>query len=247
LAFKWAVLRYGLPDKVYVDNGKIFVSDHFQLACARLNVRHAHTAPYRPEAKGKIERFMGRVDEFIAEVTLSPVYTLDALNDTFSVWLTDGYNAMPHEALDGRTPLEAFTADPRPLRPVDQQALRDAFLREETRKVDKTGCVKFYGALVEIGVKYVGKRITLRYAQLPCGPHEVTAYDGDRLIGPVKPLEWNRPFAPTDDPTWDPFADPPPANPTRSRYLDALAKKGEQQRKAHGGIHFRQLEEARDV
>ncbi len=51
-AFKWATLRYGLPDQVYVDNGKIFVSDAFKLACARLNVRHAHTAPYAPESKG---------------------------------------------------------------------------------------------------------------------------------------------------------------------------------------------------
>ena len=86
-AFKWATLRYGLPDQVYVDNGKIFVSDAFKLACARLNVRHAHTAPYAPESKGKIERFMGRVDSFLAELALSPARTLEALNDTFTVWL----------------------------------------------------------------------------------------------------------------------------------------------------------------
>ncbi len=64
-AFKWAALRYGLPDQIYVDNGKIFVSAPFKLACARLNVRHAHTAPYAPESKGKIERFMGRVHAFL--------------------------------------------------------------------------------------------------------------------------------------------------------------------------------------
>ncbi len=77
VAFKWAVLRYGLPDKLYVDNGKIFISEHFQLACARLNVRHARTAPYRPEAKGKIERFMGSTDRFLAELALSPAHTLE--------------------------------------------------------------------------------------------------------------------------------------------------------------------------
>ena len=92
---------------------------------------------------------------------------------------------MPHASLDGRTPQEVFTTDPHPLRPVDQQILRDAFLREETRKVDKTGCVKFRGVLVEIGAKYVGKRIRLCYAELPCGPSEVTAYDGECLIGRV--------------------------------------------------------------
>jgi transposase InsO family protein len=248
-AFKWAVLRYGLPDKLYVDNGKVFVSEHFQLACARLNIQHARTAPYQPQAKGKIERFMGRVDAFIDEIKLAPVYTLDALNDTFSVWLADGYNTLPHAALDGRTPLEVFSADPHPIRPVDQQVLHNAFLREETRKVDKTGCVKFRGALVEIGTQHVGQRIILRYAELPCGPHEVTAYEGDRLIGAVKPVEWNRPFDPDENPLNvnpdDPFADHP--LPTRSRYLDALTRKGEKRRKAQGGIRFRQLEEPRDV
>jgi transposase InsO family protein len=241
--FKWAVLRYGLPDKVYVDNGKIFISEHFKLACARLNIQHAHTAPFCPEAKGKIERFMGRIDSFINEIKLAPSYTLDSLNDTFSVWLTDGYNNLPHAALDGRTPQEVFNTDTRPLRPVEQQLLHDVFLREDMRKVDKTGCVKFRGALVEIGATYVGKRIVLRYAELPCGPHEVTAYDGDRLIGQVKPLEWNRPFDPDENPNNvnpdDPFADHP--IPTRSRYLDALAQKGAKRRKAQGGIHFREL------
>jgi transposase InsO family protein len=248
-AFKWAVLRYGLPDKIYVDNGKIFVSDHFRLACANLNVQHAHTAPYRPEAKGKIERFMGRADEFIREIRLARAYTLEILNDAFSVWLDEAYNRRPHDALDGRTPQEAFTADTQPLRPVDQGVLRQAFLRADTRKVDKTGCVKFRGALVEIGAQYVGKRIILRYAELPCGPHDVTAYDGDRLIGPVHPLEWNRAFDPQEHPHHvdpsDPFADHP--TPTRSRYLDALTQKGTTRRQAQGGIHFRQLEDPRDV
>jgi len=251
-AFKWAVLRYGLPDKVYVDNGKIFVSDHFQLVCARLNVRHAHTAPYRPEAKGKIERFMGCVEEFIGEMTMAPVPNIAILNDAFSVWLDDGYHGRPHDALDGRTPREAFAADPRPLRPVDQRELHDAFLREETRKVDKTGCVKFRGTLCEVGARYAGRRVRITYAELPEGPHSVNAYADDLFIGPVRPLEWNRAFDAPDpsaavDPDWDPFADPPPAAPARSRYLDALKAKGKKRRQAQGGIHFRQLEEGRDV
>lgn len=241
-AFKWAVLRYGLPDKIYVDNGKIFVSDAFTLACARLNVQHAHTGPYRPEAKGKIERFMGRVDEFLAEVTRVPVVSLAVLNDTFSVWLDAGYNTMPHSALDGRTPSEAFATDAQPLRPVDQQAVHDAFLREERRKVDKTGCVKFRGGLVEIGATYIGQRITLQYAELPDGPHALTAWAGTQGIGPVFPVEWNRPFTPDAD-----VPAPTATPPTRSRYLEALAQKGTKRRQAQGGIRFRQLEDPRDV
>ncbi len=185
---------------------------------------------------------MGRVNSFLAELALAPARSLEALNDTFTVWLGDGYNAAAHEALDGRTPQAVFAADPQPIRPVEQQALHDAFLREETRKVDHTGCVKFRGTLVEIGAQYARRRITLRYAELPEGPDEVTAYDGDHRIGPVHALEWNRPFTPSD-----PVAAPSPAPSTRSRYLDALTRKGEKRRQAQGGIRFRQLEGPRDV
>ena len=59
--FRKAVLKRGLPEKVYVDNGKIFVSRWFRLACARLNVKHQVTAPYSPTSKGKVERFMRTV------------------------------------------------------------------------------------------------------------------------------------------------------------------------------------------
>jgi transposase InsO family protein len=47
-----AILRYGAPKSLYVDNGKIFTSTWLQLACARLNIRHLKTRPYSPEAKG---------------------------------------------------------------------------------------------------------------------------------------------------------------------------------------------------
>jgi hypothetical protein len=101
--------------------------------------------------------------------------------------------------------------------------------------------VKFRGGLVEIGASYARKRITLRYAELPDGPHALTAFDGDHRIGPVKPLEWNRPCTPPA-----PVA-APPAPPTRSRYLDALTRKGEKRRTAQGGIRFSQLEGPHDV
>ena len=44
--------------------------------------------------------------------------------------------------------------------------------------MDKTGCVKFRGTLCEIGARYVGQRIQITYAEMPEGPHDVTAYAG---------------------------------------------------------------------
>ncbi|HEY8449068.1 MAG TPA: DDE-type integrase/transposase/recombinase, partial [Bacillota bacterium] len=61
VALRQAILRYGVPERLYVDNGKIFVARRVQLACARLGIELVRQTPYRPEGKGKIERFFGTV------------------------------------------------------------------------------------------------------------------------------------------------------------------------------------------
>jgi transposase InsO family protein len=53
-----AILRYGSPRSLYVDNGKIFTSTWLQLSCAKLNIRHLKTRPYSPEAKGYVKIFV---------------------------------------------------------------------------------------------------------------------------------------------------------------------------------------------
>jgi transposase InsO family protein len=83
-----AILRYGAPKSLYVDNGKIFVSHWLQLACAQLNIRHLRTRPYNAEAKGKVERFNRTVESFLAELSLQKAQTLEELNHLFSAWLS---------------------------------------------------------------------------------------------------------------------------------------------------------------
>jgi transposase len=51
-----AVLRCGVPGALYVDNGKIFISEWTRLACAKLGIRHLSTKPYSPESKGNVKK-----------------------------------------------------------------------------------------------------------------------------------------------------------------------------------------------
>ena len=53
-ALKEAVLRRGLPRKLYTDQGKPFVSTHTALVCAQLGVRLLHCKPYHCWSKGKV-------------------------------------------------------------------------------------------------------------------------------------------------------------------------------------------------
>ena len=55
--FKQALIRRGLPQRLFVDNGANYRSHQFALICAKLGVALIHARPFQPEGKGKIERF----------------------------------------------------------------------------------------------------------------------------------------------------------------------------------------------
>jgi len=50
-----AVTKFGAPDSLYVDNGKIFVSEQFKLICARLGIRIKYATPYNCAGKGYVK------------------------------------------------------------------------------------------------------------------------------------------------------------------------------------------------
>lgn len=188
-----AITRCGLPDNLYVDQGKIFVSQWLRLACARLRIRHLNARAYSPEAKGKIERWNRTVDEFIQEVYLEKPQTLEHLNRLFRAWLWEGYNHREHSALAGKTPAQSFSQDNKPLRFPSPEGLREAFLWEKTPKVDKTGCISLNGLRYDVGVEYIRKRLLVRYDPFDLSVVEVWS-DGERkkLVSPLDIGEYNQ-------------------------------------------------------
>jgi putative transposase len=186
-SFRKAILKYGKPDAVYVDNGKVFVSTWFRIACAKLGIRHINTKAYSPESKGKIERFNATVEEFFQEVSLEKVRSLEELNRKFRIWLDEGYNRKPHSSLKGVAPLQAYTSDPKKVRFATPEECREAFLWEETRKVDSTGCFKLRGIEYEAGIEYIGKKVDLRYDPFDMSLLEIW-YNGvlQKVASPLK-------------------------------------------------------------
>jgi len=60
-AFRQALLRRGLPRRLYVDNGAAYRTKHLEHICASLGITLTHTPPYTPQGRGKIERFFRTV------------------------------------------------------------------------------------------------------------------------------------------------------------------------------------------
>ncbi len=191
--FRKAVTKCGLPDNLYVDNGKIFVSQWLRLACAKLRIRHLNTKAYSAESKGKIERFNRTAEEFLQEALLENPLTLEQLNGLFRAWLSEGYNHRVHSALSGKSPAQAFSQDAKALRFPGPEALRDAFLWEKTPKVDKSGCFSLEGICYEVGVEWIGKNVLVRYDPFDLSLIEVW-YGGEKkkLVSPANIGEYNR-------------------------------------------------------
>ena len=162
-SFRKGLLKFGVPEAIYVDNGKIFISKWFRLACGRLGIRHIATKPYSPQSKGKIERFNGTVNEFLEELSLQPAANLAELNKKFRVWLEEGYTHKAHAGLGGKTPYQAYQENPKKTRFASSEECRQVFLWEETRRVDRTGAVKLKGFAYDAGADLIQKSVDLRF------------------------------------------------------------------------------------
>jgi hypothetical protein len=156
-------MQYGKPSKIFVDNGKQFRSAWLKNACAKLEIVLLTSKPYHPEGKGKVESFNRRVDSFLSEAALSPASTISEYNDMLCAWLEEYYHKSEHSSLDGLTPRTAFMTDKRPLKFVDTEKLREAFLHTEEREVDKTGCISFKGEKYEVGMALIGRTVEVLF------------------------------------------------------------------------------------
>jgi len=157
-----AVLKGGIPDRLFLDNGKQFRNKWMERTCAVLDVKLIFAMPYSPESKGKIERFNQTLDSFLREAALKHPQNLAELNQLFNVWLSECYHNKEHSGI-GTTPEIAYASSKKPLKFHTAGIIANAFLHAEQRKVDKSGCISFFGKKYEVGVIYMGRTVDVIY------------------------------------------------------------------------------------
>ncbi|MEI2423272.1 DDE-type integrase/transposase/recombinase [Arthrospira platensis SPKY2] len=176
-----AVLRRGIPQRLYADNGKAFTSKHLNVVCANLNIRLLHARPYHSWSKGKVERFFLTVrTDFLQTLTFKPVASLEELNAALQTWLDQRYHRQIHSSLDGDNPAQRFMKRSVRLRTVqDAQHLQTLFLHKVTRRVRKDATVALEGRHWEVSTALRGLTVELRYD--PVGFTRVDVYHEGRL------------------------------------------------------------------
>jgi hypothetical protein len=135
------------------------------LVCAKLGTALIHARPYRPQGKGKIERWFKTVRaQLLTRLHAEDTRSLEALNRRLWAWVEGEYHHAPHRALDGATPLEQWAQNGESVRfPEPDLDLDDLFLFEAQRKVQKDRTVSLNGVLYEVDAALVGEKVTLRF------------------------------------------------------------------------------------
>lgn len=227
--FRKAMLKFGKPDAIYVDNGREFVSRWMRLGCARLGIRHITAKPYSPESKGKVEKFNNYVDQFMNEVSLVKLTGLSHLNQLYRAWLDEAYQHKPHAALSGDTPMHKYQCDEKRVRFATAAECYDAFLHEETRTVDKTGCFSLQGITYETNLILARKKVDVRFD--PFDLSQVEVWHAGAEQGVARPLVVGE-FVQKKEQT----ETKPATEIGRSRLLDAYVRDNENRRKTAVGI-----------
>jgi transposase InsO family protein len=159
MALEGALLTRGLPRKIYSDNGPAFRSHHVEHVTASLGVALIHARPYKPQGKGKIERFFRTVRaDFL---TGFKGETLLDLNHSFHIWLNDIYHQRKHSST-GQTPFARFTSKMECLRSAPDN-LKDHFRKAARRKVAKDRTISLNGQIFEAPVALIGKQVSVLF------------------------------------------------------------------------------------
>jgi transposase InsO family protein len=185
-----AVIKHGACDSLYVDNGKIFVSEQFKLICARLGIRLKFATPFNCAGKGKIERYWQTVQtSFLPEVRKQPVKSLSELNDLYFAWKKAEYDDKIHSSI-GMTPKERWDISLNAgtkLRFFSPVELEEIFLHAEERCVNKYGVISFEGNTYEAPVELIGKSVIVRYN--PFHIDYLHIYFNDKYFGTAKTID----------------------------------------------------------
>jgi putative transposase len=161
---KQALLRRGLPIKLFVDNGAAYRATTLQGICARLGIHLIFCRPYAPEGKGKLERWHRTLrDQFLSELDERRITDLDDLNARLWAWAEQVYHHTAHAGLAGLTPLARYQRDLPRIRSLGAKAAQlDAlFHHRVARFVRKDGTVSYLGQRFEVPYELSGKTVRL--------------------------------------------------------------------------------------
>ena len=160
---KDAIATYGIPDKLYVDNGCSYSNAQLSMICVSLGILLLHTRVRDGASKGKVERHFRTLKErWLYTLDMESIQSLAQFNGMLKDYMRD-YNTTFHRGID-TIPLERYQASKdHPRKPESRQWLDDCFYNRITRKVRKDSTISIDRVCYDVPMQFISAKVEVRY------------------------------------------------------------------------------------
>ena len=161
--FKDAVATYGIPSKLYTDNGAPYANEQLSLICGSIGCVLLHTKVRDGASKAKIERFWRTSkDCFLYTLDTEKIHSLEEFNRIFKEYLRS-YNLTDHSGI-GCRPFDRYQSSKGHMKiPESREWLEDAFLNRVSRKVRKDSTVSIDKVSYDVPMQFIGQTVEIRF------------------------------------------------------------------------------------
>jgi transposase InsO family protein len=160
---KNAVATYGIPDKLYVDNGCSYSNEQLSMICVAIGILLLHTKVRDGASKGKVERHFRTLKErWLYTLDIASITSLAQFNEMLREYMRS-YNTTFHRGINA-VPLERYEASKEhPRKPQSREWLDDCFYNRITRKVRKDSTVTIDNVCYDVPMQFISAKVDIRY------------------------------------------------------------------------------------
>ena len=160
---KDAITAFGIPDRIYVDNGSPYRNEQLSFILGSLGIAESHTPVRDGASKGKVERnFRTLRSRWLSTLDVSKIHSLEQFNALLREYIT-AHNQTFHTGING-IPMDRYLKTKNYIRiPQSREWLEEAFYNRVSRKVRKDSVVKINETEYDVPAQFAGLCVELRY------------------------------------------------------------------------------------
>ena len=177
---KDAILSYGIPDKLYLDNGSSILNEQVSFILGNLGIAESHTRVRDAAAKGKVERnFRTLRSRFLSILDASKIHSLAQFNALLKDYI-ETHNKTFHKGINER-PIDRYLKTRNYIRvPRSREWLDENFFNFMTRKVRSDSVITIDSVEYDVPAQFAGCWIEVRFN--PARPEDAyMLYNGERF------------------------------------------------------------------
>lgn len=160
---KESVARYGIPNKLYLDNGSPYKNEQLSLICGSLGIVELHTMVRDGASKGKVERnFRTLKSRWLNALDIEAISTLSELNDELFTYINK-HNTTVHSST-GERPIDRYKADISRIKvPDDPNWLDNCFMNRIKRRVNNDATISIDKIPYDVPMQFIRQKVEVRY------------------------------------------------------------------------------------